>query len=141
MSGLRFDNGAADQWPEDALSFLACAKEDIIPAADDAAARLRQTEIPLNDQRAEIVLALAYLKTGNAERALHHALQGLLLSDQNAATQTVLDEAMALAAAAKAQNLTGNGGEAFRLIMLALAKADELAAEDRALFDKLFGES
>jgi tetratricopeptide (TPR) repeat protein len=95
---------------------------------------------PLHAQRAENLLATAYLKAGQIEPALVHAERGLALSEQNGDTQTTFDRATTLAAAAKAKNLAGKGSEALPLIMQALAEADKLDEQERGVFDKLYGE-
>jgi hypothetical protein len=141
MSDSRLDDPSALGWFADLLDRLwAVAADELVQAAQEAAAGLRATAAPLDEQRAEILLAVAFQNAGNGDAALRHALCGLSLSEQHKATQTAFDHAMALATAAKAQNVAGNGGEAFRLILLALAEADKLNADERALFDKLFGE-
>jgi hypothetical protein len=114
--------------------------EEMIQAAHAAAIHWRTVGTPLNTQRAENLLAIAYLKAGKPELALPHAERGLALSEQHGSTQTPFDRATTQAVAAKALNLVGNGGEALRLITLAIAEADNLSDDDRAAFDKLFGE-
>jgi hypothetical protein len=140
MSQSRFDDPGAGPIADIFNRLCACTPEEAIEVSHEIAAQLRATSAPLNAQRAEVALALAYLRAGKAEEARHHAANGQSLSEQNAATQTVFDHAITLAAAAKAQNLVGNGGEALRLMMLALAEAEKLGTQDRELFDRLFGE-
>jgi tetratricopeptide (TPR) repeat protein len=115
-------------------------QEQMIETAQAAAVHWRGVGTPLHLQRAENLLATAYLKAGQAEAALAHAQRGLALSEQNGSVQTAFDRAITLAAAAKGQNLAGDGGEALRLIMLAVEEADKLDADERAVFDQLFAE-
>jgi len=114
---------------------------EMIHAAQAAALHWQAVGTPLNMQRAENLLATAYLKAGHVEPALLHARRGLALSEQNGAEQTPFDRATTFAAAAKAHNLAGSGSEALPLILQALAEADTLADADRAVFDKLYGEA
>ena len=114
---------------------------EMIHAAHAAALHWQAVGTPLNMQRAENLLASAYLNAGQVEPALLHARRGLALSEQNGAEQTPFDRATTFAAAAKAHNLAGNGSEALPLILQALAEADTLADADRAVFDKLYGEA
>jgi tetratricopeptide (TPR) repeat protein len=113
---------------------------EMIQAAHAAALHWQVVGTPLNAQRAENLLATAYLKAGQAEAALVHAQRGLALGEQNGSAQSPFDRATTLAAAAKANNLAGNGAAALPLIMQALAEAETLAEDDRAVFDKLYGE-
>jgi tetratricopeptide (TPR) repeat protein len=113
---------------------------EMVQAAQAAAIHWQAVGTPVNFQRAENLLATAYLKAGQTELALQHARRALALSQENGDSQTPLDRASALAAAAKAQNLSGDGNAALPLILEALAEADKLSDEDRALFDKIYGE-
>src|SRR5262245_43323267 len=102
MPDSHYGDPAADGWFEHAVSELwDCGNDALIHAAQTLADHLRLTETPLNEQRSEIILAIAHLRTGQGELALQYASHGLSLSDQNAGAQTKLDHAMALAAAAK----------------------------------------
>jgi hypothetical protein len=113
---------------------------EMIRAAHAAAIHWQAVGTPVHAQRAENLLATAYLKAGHAEPALAHAQRGLSLCEQNGPSQTSFDRATTLMAAAKAFNLAGQGSEALPLIMQALAEADLLADDERAVFDKLYGE-
>jgi hypothetical protein len=113
---------------------------EMIHAAHAAAIHWQAVGTPLNAQRAENLLATVYLKAGQAELALRHAERGLELGERNGESQSTFDRATTFAAAAKAKNLAGKGSEAFPLIMEALAEADKLNEEERAVFDKLYGE-
>ena len=110
----------------------------MIHAAHAAACHWQAIGTSLNAQRAEGLLATAYLKAGRAEPALRHAQRGLALSEQNA-EETDFDRATTLAAAARAHALAGDAAEAERLLALAMAAAGKLEAEDRGVFDKLYG--
>jgi tetratricopeptide (TPR) repeat protein len=114
---------------------------EMIQSAHAAALHWQAVGTPLNAQRAESLLATAYLKLGQGESALVHALRGLALGETNGSAQTPFDRAVTLAAAAKAYNLVGQGAAALPLIMQALAEADTLADDERALFDKLYAEA
>jgi hypothetical protein len=113
---------------------------EMIQAAHASSIHWQAVGTPLNAQRAENLLATAYLKAGQPEPALMHAERGLALGEQNREAQTTFDRATTLAAAAKANNLAGKGTEAFPLIMQALAEADKLDDQERGVFDKLYGE-
>lgn len=146
-----FDNAAAHKWF--AVEFnnrawdlvekperTAAETVEMIQTAHAAAIHWQAVGTPLNAQRAENLLATAYLKAGQAEPALVHAERSLELGEQNGQSQTTFDRATTLAAAAKAKNLAGKEREALPLIMQALAEADKLDEEERAVFDKLYGE-
>jgi tetratricopeptide (TPR) repeat protein len=113
----------------------------MVRAAHAAALHWQAVGTAVNMQRAENLLATAYLKADQREAALVHACRGLAISEKNGAEQTPFDRATTLAAAAKAHNLAGNSSEALPLILQALAEADTLADADRAVFDKLYGEA
>jgi tetratricopeptide (TPR) repeat protein len=122
----------ADRTPDETIEMLQTAQA--------AAIHWQAVGTPINRQRAENLLATAFLKAGQIEQALHHAKRGLALSQENGDSQTAFDRASALAAAAKAQNLSANGKEALPLILEALAEADKLDGDERTLFDKLYSE-
>jgi hypothetical protein len=134
-----FDNRAWELVEKD--NRTADETDEMLHAAHAAAMHWQAVGTPLDGQRAEMLLATAYLKAGKPEPALDHAQRGLKLSEQNSTTQTRFDRASVLAAAAKAHNMAGNGAEALRLIMLAVAEADQLVEDERDRFDKLFGEA
>jgi hypothetical protein len=112
--------------------------QEMIDAAHAAACHWQAIGTSLNAQRAEGLLATAYLKAGRAEPALRHAQRGLALSEQNAAEETGFDRATTLAAAARAHGLAGDVAEAERLFALATAAAEKLEADDREVFEKLY---
>ena len=113
---------------------------EMLQAAHAAAIHWQAVGTQVNLQRAENLLATAYLKAGRAEAALRYAERGLALSEKNGDVQTTFDRASALAACAKAKNAAGGGNEALPLILEALAEADKLKEEERAVFDRLYGE-
>jgi hypothetical protein len=114
--------------------------QEMIHAAHAAAIHWKAVGTPLNEQRAETLLATAYLRLGKAEPALRHAQRGLRFSEQNAAQgETEFDRATSLGAAAQAHALAGDADEGRRLNELALAAAAKLPADDREVFDKLYG--
>jgi tetratricopeptide (TPR) repeat protein len=114
---------------------------EMLHAAHAAAIHWQAVGTPVNLQRAENLLATACLKLGRHEQALEHAERGLALSEKNGDAQTTFDRASALAACAKAKNAAGDGNAALPLIFEALAEADKLNDEERAVFDRLYGEA
>lgn len=92
----------------------------------------------LNRQRAENLLATAYVLAGDAPAAVRHGERCLSLSVQNVGAETLFDRATALASAAAAQALAGNHAQAERLRTLAQTAAAELSEDDRAVFEKLY---
>jgi hypothetical protein len=115
--------------------------QEMLHAAHAAAIHWQAIGTTLNAQRAENLLATAYLAAGRAEPALRHAQRCLALSEQNAASgiETPFDRATALGCAAQAHKLAGDTNESERLDNLAKAAADKLAADDRPVFDKFYG--
>jgi hypothetical protein len=93
----------------------------------------------LNRQRAENLLATVYLRAGDAPAALRHAERCLSLSAQNAKEETPFDRATALGCAAQAHKLAGDHAQAQRLQTLAQSAAQALDADDRGVYDKLYG--
>lgn len=135
---VEFNNRAWDLVERD--SRTADETQEMIHAAHAAAIHWKAIGTPLNQQRAEGLLATAYLKAGKAEPALRHAQRGLELSRQKPeADETDFDRATTLAVAAQAHALAGDANEAQRLLCLAQAAAAKLPADDRAVYDKLYG--
>lgn len=135
---VEFNNRAWDLVEKD--SRTADQTQEMIDAAHAAAIHWKAVGTPLNEQRAEGLLAAAYLKAGRAKPALRHAQRGLALSEQNAASgETPFDRAVALAAAAAAHALAGDASEGERLRALAHEAAAALPADDRGVLGKLFG--
>lgn len=93
----------------------------------------------LNRQRAECLLASAYIAAREATSAVRHAERCLSLSAQNAADETAFDRATALGCAACAHELAGSTAQAQRLRTLAESAAASLDADDRRVFDQLYG--
>jgi hypothetical protein len=92
----------------------------------------------LNRQRAEGLLATAYVVAGDAAAAVRHGERCLSLSVANEADETPFDRATALACAAAAQALAGNHSQAERLRTLAQVAAAKLPEEDREVYRKLY---
>lgn len=115
--------------------------QEMLHAAHAAAIHWKAIGTPLNEQRAENLLATAYLAAGRAEPGLRHAQRCLALSEQNASsgTETAFDRATALGCAARAHNLAGDTNESERLMALATAAAERLDADDRPVFENLYG--
>jgi hypothetical protein len=135
---VEFNNRAWDLVEKDGRS--ADETQEMLHAAHAAATHWKAIGTPLNEQRAENLLATAYLKAGRAEPALRHAQRCLALSEQNAAgTETPFDRATAFGCAAQAHKLAGDVNEAERLMTLATAAAEKLDADDRPVFEKLYG--
>jgi hypothetical protein len=137
---VEFNNRAWDLVETDGRS--ADQTQEMLHAAHAALVHWKAIGTPLNEQRAENLLATAYLKAGRADPALRHAQRCLALSEQNAAagTETPFDRATALGCAAGAHQLAGDANEAERQMTLALAAAAELDADDRPVFAKLYGQ-
>jgi hypothetical protein len=92
----------------------------------------------LNRQRAECLLASAYVAAGDAAAAVRHGERCLSLSVENAGEETPFDRATSLACAAAAHALAGNHAQAERLRTLAAPAAEKLPDVDREVFDKLY---
>jgi hypothetical protein len=136
---VEFNNRAWDLVEQDGRS--ADETQAMLHAAHAAAVHWQAIGTPLNAQRAENLLATAYLKAGRVEPALRHAQRCLALSEQNATagTESPFDRATALGCAALAHNLAGDANESERLMELATAAAEKLDADDRPVFDKFYG--
>jgi tetratricopeptide (TPR) repeat protein len=136
---VEFNNRAWELIEKDGRS--ADETQEMLHTAHAAALHWKAIGTPLNDQRAENLLATAYLQAGRAEPALRHAQRCLSLSEQNAAagTETPFDRATALGCAAHAHRLAGDANEADRLMELATAAAGKLEPCDRTVFDNLYG--
>jgi hypothetical protein len=112
--------------------------QEMLHAAHAAAIHWQAVGTPLNEQRAENLLATAYLKAGRAAPALRHAQRCLVLSEQNAGSESPFDRATALGCGACAHELAGDADEAERLMALALAEAERLETDDRVVLEKLY---
>lgn len=135
---VEFNNRAWDLIEKQGRS--ADETQEMLHAAHAAAIHWKAVGNLLNDQRAENLLATAYLKASRAEPALRHAQRCLELSEQNAAAEeTPFDRATALGCAAKAHALAGDANEAERLDALAQSAAANLDADDRSVFSNLYG--
>jgi tetratricopeptide (TPR) repeat protein len=135
---VEFNNRAWDLLDKNGRS--ADETQELLNAAHAAAIHWKAIGTALNEQRAENLLATAYLRAGRAEPALRHAQRCLALSEQNAAagTETLFDRATALGCAAEAHQLAGDRLEAERLFSLATAAAGKLDPDDRTVFDGLY---
>ena len=136
---VEFNNRAWDLVEKDGRS--AEETQEMLNAAHAAAIHWKAVGNLLNEERAENLLATVYLKAGRAEPALRHSQRCLTLSEQNAAvgSETPFDRATALGCAACAHELAGDVNEAERLKALALSAAAVLEADDRPVFEKLYG--
>ena len=134
---VEFNNRAWDLVEKDGRS--ADETQEMLDAAHAAAIHWKAVGTPLNEQRAENLLATAYLKAGRTESALRHAQRCLALSEQNAGSESPFDRATAFGCAARAHELAGDVNEAERLLALADAAAEKLEADDRPVFYKLYG--
>lgn len=135
---VEFNNHAWDLVERDGRT--ADETQEMLHAAHAAAIHWQAIGTPLHQQRAENLLATAYLKAGRAEPALRHSQRCMALSEQNSAagTETPFDRATALMCAARAHQRAGDKNEAERLMALADAAAASLDADDRGVFDKLY---
>jgi hypothetical protein len=135
---VEFNNRAWDLIEKEGRS--ADETQEMLHAAHAAAIHWKAVGTSLNEQRAENLLATAYLKARRAEPALRHTQRCLALSEDNATagTETPFDRATALGCAACAHDLAGDTHEAERLMTLATATAAKLAADDRPVFEKLY---
>jgi hypothetical protein len=134
---VEFNNRAWDLIEKDGRT--AEETQEMLHAAHAAAIHWKAVGAAINEQRAENLLATAYLKAGRAEPALRHAQRCLTLSGHNADAETPFDRASALRCAARAHELAGDAPESERLTLLAKAAADRLDGEDRPVFEKLYG--
>ena len=114
--------------------------QNLQTTAEVALAESHRVPSPLAEQRATTLLAISHLKNGQYDLALPHAEQALCLTRQNADQLSAIEQACALAVVAKAFNAVGQSHQALHLILEAVAEADKLNEDDRALFDRLFGE-
>jgi Tetratricopeptide repeat len=134
---VEFNNRAWDLVEMDGRS--ADQTQEMLHAAHAALVHWKAVGTSLNEQRAENLLATVYLKVGRAEAALRHAQRCLALSEQNAGAETPFDRATALGCGACAHKLAGDTQQAERLLTLATAAAEKLDADDRPVFEKLYG--
>ena len=94
---------------------------------------------PLNDQRAEYLLAKVYLALKQSELAFCHAARGLELSESNGDEQTSFDRACTYEAISRAHASQGDSEQAANYKQLALDAADKMEdTDDRKVFDDLF---
>ena len=91
----------------------------------------------LNRLRGMVLLANVYAGAGFVEGAVRYAEQAIALSDAAGETQTPFDRATALAAAARAYAMSGDHDKARRFFDLAQHAAENLAADERPVFDQL----
>jgi hypothetical protein len=113
--------------------------QQMIHLAHASALHWQAVGTALNSQRGENLLATVYAVAGDATAAVRHAERCLSLSVQNANEESPFDRATALGCAALAHRLAGDAAQADRLRTLAQAAAERLDADDRAVFDKLYG--
>jgi hypothetical protein len=113
--------------------------EQMIHAAHAALLHWQAIGTALNRQRGENLLATVYVAAGDAGAAVRHGERCLSLSVQNAQEESPFDRATALGCAAQAHALVGDSAQADRLRTLAKAAAAALDADDRAVFEKLYG--
>jgi hypothetical protein len=112
--------------------------QQLIHSAHAAVLHWQAVGTALNRQRGENLLATVYAVAGDAAAAVRHAERCLSLSVQNAKEESPFDRATALGCAARAHALAGDAAQAERLRTLAAAAAEQLEADDRAVFDKLY---
>ncbi|MGI8978844.1 MAG: hypothetical protein ACR2FY_06435 [Pirellulaceae bacterium] len=91
----------------------------------------------LNRLRGMVLLANVYAGAGLAEGAVRYAERALALSDAAGETQSAFDRATALAAAARAFALSGQGERAKQHSAFARQAAEKLDADERPVFDQL----
>lgn len=106
------------------------------------AAALHWSEVgkPINRERADCLLATAYLAAGRLEPALHYLSSGLSLSDAGVEGETAFDRAGLLACAAKLHARRGDAPQHDHCAKLARAAFDALTdAEERKVITKLYG--
>jgi hypothetical protein len=112
--------------------------EEMIHAAHAAAIHWKSIGTALNEQRAENLLATAYIKIGAASPALLHARRCLTLSEENRSIESPFDRATALAACSRASAIAGDPAEARKLNLLARELLEKLSDEERTLLRKLY---
>jgi hypothetical protein len=113
--------------------------ERMIHAAHASCYHWREAGTPLNQQRAQCLLATAYAAAGYAEAAVRHAERCLELSRENGGEQTTFDLATAHGCAARAHALAGKREEASRHHLQAMEHATRFEhAEDKLVFDTLY---
>lgn len=113
--------------------------DDMIDAAHAACVHWRAVGTPLNQLRAECLLATAYAAAGLGEAAMRHAEECLQSSDRVGEEQTPFDRATAHGCAANAYGIAGDARNAEahqqKTADLAASLAD---AEDRQLTVRLY---
>ncbi len=135
--GVDFNNQAWDLVEKP--SRTADETEQMIHAAHAALLHWQAVGTALNRQRGENLLATVYVAAGDALAAVRHAERCLSLSVQNAKEESPFDRATALGCAAMAHALAGDAAQGERLRTLAKAAAVALDADDRGVFEKLYG--
>lgn len=91
----------------------------------------------LNHLRGMVLLANVHAGAGLAEGAARYAEQALALSEAAGETQSAFDRATALAAAARAYLLSGQGDRGKQFLGLAQQAAAKLDADEQPVFDQL----
>jgi hypothetical protein len=94
---------------------------------------------PLNHQRAQCLIATAYVAANLPDAALRHAERCLALSAAAGAEQTPFDLATAFGCAARAYAIAGQAERASELFTKARSYAEQFDhPKDQALFEKLY---
>jgi hypothetical protein len=112
--------------------------ERLIHAAHASVWHWSHIGTPLHELRGLVLLTTAYCIAHQPDAARHYARRCLTLSRQLGEEQTAFDRATALASAALAARIGGDGAEAGQLQAQALVAAAGLDAEDRGVFDQLY---
>ena len=92
----------------------------------------------LNHLRAQCLLATVYARAGLGEAAVRHAEKCLALSSEAGETQTPFDLATAHGCAVVAYRSARKSSLVDASKLLAIAAADKLTEDDRAVFNSLY---
>lgn len=92
---------------------------------------------PINQLRADQLLAFAYALAGDGRRAMHFAERSVFLSEGNVEGQTPFDRGCACAALSRALRVDGRGAEADSWSEKAREHSRELPDDDRQVLEGL----
>jgi tetratricopeptide (TPR) repeat protein len=112
---------------------------EMLDAAHAAAWHWRQVGKPINELRAQNLLATAYVAAGLGDAAVRHAEKCLELSRTIGSEQMPFDRATAHGCASLAYHCAGDFAKAADQYALACEAAELLSdAEDRSVFERLY---
>jgi hypothetical protein len=116
----------------------AAETEEMIHTAHAACLHWSAVGNVVNQLRAQCLLATAYATAGFGEAAVRHAEKCLKLCDEAGDDATTFDEATAFGCASSAYKTIGCAEAAFQWYDKATCAAEELDANDRWVFNKIY---